>query len=183
MFCFFDICDDRARRAASSRAASGCTTDAPRRAAPHGHVGVRVRATILASSVLATSIRLPRPWLSLTWRRTRRGGRRDRRAASGRAAWPCRHVTAPPPIGRLLLDFNTSSSSSRSASSASAATARGAADAPRRAGVTSTTCHVGLARLVCWLDFHRARVRRRRRRRRRRQRRRRRRRLYLLDAR
>ena len=107
-FGFFGICGDRARRAASSRAASGCATDVPRRAAPHGRVGVRVCATILASSASATSILLPR---LLTARRTRRGGRRDGRVASGNAARPCRHVTAPPPIGWLLLDSNTGSSS------------------------------------------------------------------------
>ena len=38
-------------------------------------------------------------------------GQRDGRAASGSAARSCRHVTAPPPIGRLLLDSDISSSS------------------------------------------------------------------------
>ena len=69
---FSGICGDLARRAASSRAASSCATDAPRRAAPHGRVGVRVRATKIASPAPAASIWLPR--LSLTARRTRRAG-------------------------------------------------------------------------------------------------------------
>ena len=117
---------------------------APRRAARRTRrVGLRrtaASACVFARQFWLLRLRLlpfglPRPRLSLTARRTRRGGRRDGRAASGSAARPCRHVTAPLPIGRLLLDFNISSSSLLSASSASAATTRGAADAPRRAGL------------------------------------------------
>ena len=47
-FGFFGICGGRARRAASSHAASDCATDTARRAAPHGRVGVRARTAILA---------------------------------------------------------------------------------------------------------------------------------------
>ena len=53
---FFGICGGRARRVASSHAASGCATDAARRAAPHGRVGARARAIILALVVTVPSL-------------------------------------------------------------------------------------------------------------------------------
>ena len=91
---FFGICGGRTRRAASSRAASGCATGAARRAAPRGRVGVAsgfvgVRAEILAfgargwplaSSASAAAARGAR-------RRTarRRAARRARRVELRRA--------------------------------------------------------------------------------------------------
>ena len=81
---FSGICGDLARRAASSRAASSCATDAPRRAAPHGRVGVRARTAILAFGARNW------PLASSASAAAARGARR--RAARRRAALRARRV-------------------------------------------------------------------------------------------
>ena len=83
-FGFFGICGGRARRAASSHAASDCATDTARRAAPHGRVGVRARTAILAFGARDWPLA---PSASAA---AARGARR--RAAPRRAARRARHV-------------------------------------------------------------------------------------------
>ena len=82
---FFGICGGRARRVASSHAASGCATDAARRAAPHGRVGARARAIVLALVVTVFGFwraRLASGFFGIC-------GGRARRVASSHAASGC----------------------------------------------------------------------------------------------
>ena len=127
-FSFFGICGGRARRAASRHAASSCATEAACRAAPHGRVGIRARAMILALVVTVPSLwadardgalgtlamrshsrpclvapqrcaRLPTPHTPV----------RSRRAL---ACFP-RAVPAPAPVASLVLGGDVRASSSR----------------------------------------------------------------------
>ena len=93
---FFGICGGRTRRAASSRAASGCATGAARRAAPRGRVGVASGFVLACARRFWLLARAAGLWLLRHLRRpraargveSRRVGLRDGRGASGCAARP-----------------------------------------------------------------------------------------------
>ena len=96
---FFGICGGRARRAASSHAASDCATDAARLAAPHGRVGVRARAIVFLLSLCRHCVRTRVMVLSL---RSRCARTRARVSSLHNAALAAQHPRSLAPRSRLL---------------------------------------------------------------------------------